>query len=248
MPCAKPRTFRGAVRSCKKCEYCLGIKRWFYRSRILAEFADHPRTWFVTLTLRRSLTDKVAYAIIQRWMKRVRKSMSGSSLRYACVAERGSKSTKRLHYHVVLHGPVGLTQRIIRRAWRGGISEATLVENGNDCSSYSTKMARYAVKGGKFRFSLAYGSRAMSAIWTNPMYQAVMDAFPGSRSVVRVHGVRLHRGVLPPEPDPWVYLIGGDLWKEAESCRPGPISRSKRRIPMKPERGDSTTQTGVRGA
>lgn len=197
MPCSDPKLVRGVERPCGKCRYCLSLKRWRYSARIAAETHVAPRTWFVTLTLRKAMSDQIGYKIVQRWIKRVR--AAGASLRYAAVAEHGSQATMRLHYHVVVHGAHSLTQRQLRSKWRGGISEATLVSSGDapTVARYSSKMARYATKdgGGRFRFSQGYGSRAFTSICSSPLIQKVLECFPGSS--VRVGGVNMPRRWVP---------------------------------------------------
>ena len=143
-----------------RCSYCRRLKKWYYSSRIVAECSVHEKSWFVTLTLRFKMTDGVGYKLVQRFLKRLRKK---DSVRYACVAEHGGKSTRRLHYHLVLHGGPYLTQRSIRKCWKGGISQAVLVGGGDalNVARYSSKLANYTSKGGRFRFSQAYGSSAM---------------------------------------------------------------------------------------
>lgn len=226
MPCPTPRTFKGYVVSCGVCPHCLNMKRWLYRSRILLEMSEAQKTWFVTLTLRRKMSDEVGYKIVQRWLKRVRKKMKGESLRYAAIAEHGSQATRRLHYHVVVHGPCSLTERTLRRSWRGGISEATLVSAGNAeaVARYSSKMSSYVVKGlgvSRFRFSLGYGSKVIQSVLSSPMLKAVSDAFPFSKvSAVRVHGSRVHPGLVHFNSTPVpVYADDPDLLAEIEDTR-----------------------------
>lgn len=197
MPCLSPLSFQGKDVPCGKCRFCLSLKRWRYSARISAECHWHPRTWFVTLTLRKKMSDKVGYLLVQRWLKRVR--ASGVSLRYAAVAEHGSQATMRLHYHVVVHGDHSLTQRQLRSKWRGGISQATLVTSGDaaNVARYSSKLARYVSKegSGRFRFSQGYGSRAVRNICLSPLVSTVLQAFPGSS--LRIGGINMPREMVP---------------------------------------------------
>lgn len=205
MACLSPQLVNGKeVPGCKgKCQSCRSLKRWRYSARIAAECYSHQRTWFCTLTLRKNMSDRVGYSLVQRWLKRVR--ASGVSLRYAAVAEHGSQMTKRLHYHVVVHGGPDLTQRRLRSKWRGGISEATLVRSGDAASvaRYSSKLARYVTKdgGSRFRFSQGYGSRALSDICSSPTISAVLRLFPGSS--VRVAGINMPRSMVPSMERIW---------------------------------------------
>lgn len=197
--CSDTREIRGNVVPCGRCEECLRQKRWVYSARMAAEIFTAPRSWFVTLTLRKNMTDAVGYRLVQRWLKRVRKGMS-DPIRYACVAEHGSQATRRLHYHVVLHGGQSLTQRSIRSRWRGGISEATEIRSGDaaNAARYSSKAARYTAKGNRFRFSQGYGSRALQKVYENEILQAVLDQWPDAR--LRVGGVNMPRRLLPTRP------------------------------------------------
>ncbi|AXH76115.1 MAG: replication initiator protein [Microviridae sp.] len=159
MPCSNVRQIRGNTVPCGSCRSCKKVKEWKIQSRILMEINQSEKSWFCTLTLRRNMTDALGYRLIQRWFKRIRKRMP---VRYACVAEHGSNSTMRLHYHAVVSGPQSLSYRILRNTWRGGFSEVTLISgNAKRAARYSAKTARYVTKAGaRFRFSQAYGSQA----------------------------------------------------------------------------------------
>lgn len=197
--CTDLKEVKGRLRACGKCPQCLERKRWIYSARIAAECFVHPRTWFVTLTLRKNMSDKTGYKLVQRWLKRVRKGLS-SPIRYACVAEHGSKATMRLHYHVVVHGELSLTQRSLRSKWRGGISQAKLVHFGDagNVGQYSSKMARYTAKGHRFRFSQGYGSRALTKVWENEILQACLAYWPDAR--VRLSGITMPFKLRPVVP------------------------------------------------
>lgn len=194
--CTDLKEVRGNVVPCGRCEACLQRKRWVYQARIVAEIFTAPRSWFVTLTLRRNMTDSVGYKLVQRYLKRLRKGYSGP-VRYACVAEHGGQATRRLHYHMVLHGDQSLTQRLIRSPWKGGISEATLIASGDAKAAgrYSSKAARYTAKGNRFRFSLGYGSRALTQVWQNEVLTEVLNLWPDAR--VRLAGVTMPRKLCP---------------------------------------------------
>lgn len=150
------------------------------------------------------MTDAVGYTLVQRWVKRLRKDPRFSrSLRYAAVAEHGGNATKRLHYHVVLHGPTSLTERAIRKKWRGGFSEATLVKSGDaqSVARYSAKVAGYMAKGTRFRFSQGYGSWAVGRIAGRTNLVEAMDALFSLGPVrVRIGGINLPWRMLPDVP------------------------------------------------
>jgi len=182
----------------------------------VCEVARAKKNWFVTLTLRRNMSDGVGYRFVQRWLKRLRKFVS---VRYACVAEHGLTRTMRLHYHVVLSGGPELTQRVIRSTWRGGISEATLIVSGaaGHAARYSSKMARYVTKGGaRFRFSQGYGSAALRELASRGLARKVCDVFPGAQ-VVRVAGVRLSRKLRSAADPPFVPTVVD--WDDVREAR-----------------------------
>lgn len=221
MTCSKPQIFRGKEVSCGRCQSCLerklSLKRWFVRSRITSEICVAPRSWFVTLTLRKSMSDQIGYRIVQRWLRRMRKAKFGP-LRYACVAEHGSRSTRRLHYHVVLHGPTTLTERRIRSMWRGGISEATLIRStdAQSVARYSSKAAGYTAKGGgRLRCSLGYGSQALVKLMNSEIVQEVRREFPEAR--VRLRGCLIPMGLLPEAP-PFRSRWSDELKRDAHQC------------------------------
>lgn len=208
MACETPQIFNGKeVPGCNgKCKFCRSIARWKVSARIACETAASPKNWFVTLTLRRSMSDAVGYLLVQRWLKRLRKRLgkkSASKLRYACVAEHGGSATKRLHYHLVVHGPTSLTERDIRKTWRGGFSEATLVASGDAprVARYSSKVANYVGKGSRFRFSQAYGSQALGLIAGRTNLVEAMDALYSLGPVrVRIGGINIPSRMLPDIP------------------------------------------------
>jgi hypothetical protein len=146
------------------------------------------------------MSDAMGYKLVQRWLKRLRKKMHPERVRYACVAEHGGSSTKRLHYHAVLHGPTWLTERVIRRTWRGGFSEATLVASGDArlVARYSSKVAGYTAKGSRFRFSQAYGSMALGLIDGRIKLGEVLgDLYSLGPVRVSIGGVNMPRRMLP---------------------------------------------------
>jgi hypothetical protein len=162
------------------------------------------------------MSDEIGYRLVQRWLKRVRKS-SKLQVRYACVAEHGGSATYRLHYHLVVHGPTSLTQRMLRSKWRGGISEASLVSgNAANVAQYTSKLAGYVTKGSsRFRFSAAYGSQAVNKIMRYTLVAAAYEHWPDAR--LRVGGVKLHYK-LQPHPVP-VWVPDPDLMAEIEDTR-----------------------------
>lgn len=236
MFCPSPREFKGRVIRCGKCKTCLAhsasVKRWVVKTRIVAEIGAAQRTWFVTLTLRKNMSDQLGYRLVQRWLKRLRKA-SSDPIRYACVAEHGSK-TGRLHYHVVLHGPISLTERTVRSKWRGGISQATLVgsTDARNVALYSSKVASYTAKGGRFRFSQGYGSRPIKRMMTNDIVQAVLAEWPKAR--IRIGGQLVPDRLQGPRPTGVSSRWSDDLKRDAHetyvAMKKG--EQGKRRLPL----------------
>jgi len=216
--CLNKLTVRGTEVSCGKCSQCLSLKRWIISARIAAEVVVADRAWFSTLTLRRNMSDALGYRLVQRWLKRVRKN-TGLKVRYACVAEHGSNATKRLHYHVVVCGPVTLSYRMLRDSWRGGYSEFTLVSSrAGNVARYSSKVAKYTAKGNRFRFSQGFGSQAVKRICEYDIVEAVRQAFGGGN--LRLDGVNVPARMHPPVT--FVTQFSSDehsLWKEETDYR-----------------------------
>lgn len=181
---------------CRKCSGCLSHRRWIWQSRVKAEIAISERTWFVTLTYK-TKTDQpeweISYDLVQKWLKRVRKH---HGLRYLCVAERGTKGTKRIHFHLLLHGANSLTQKAIRNVWHvsDGISHARLCQKRD--IEYITK---YATKDdGPVRASNAYGRYNQGAIASrNEILREIRRQFPkATLAGIKHDGTPLPRAIV----------------------------------------------------
>nr|QJB20217.1 MAG: replication initiator protein [Microvirus sp.] len=241
MSCSSPKEVRGVVVSCKKCPECSRFKAWLFTARCAAEISVAERTWFVTFTLRREMSDRIGYRLVQRFLKRLRAGTK-MRLRYACVAEFGAKGG-RLHYHLLVHGPAALTERLIRSKWRGGISEATLIRRSSPSAAagassawYLSKAARYLTKqSGRVRFSQAYGSSALKVVlshvlpslppdWLAAMYVGDMP--------LGICGVRIPRRYALSFLPPYDFSPGREILLECGSSSP---ARNVRRslIPLK---------------
>lgn len=179
------------------------------------------------------MSDKVGYRLIQRYLKRLRARYGKQigTVRYACVAELGSK-TGRLHYHLLMHAKSSLTERMVRSPWSGGISEATLVRKSSTSASagvssawYLTKAARYLTKASdvsRLRFSQGYGSQGLSKTISHfaprlgPIWSAALQVLD-LRIVVA--GVTLPRALLRLALPAYEFGFGSDLWREAEETK-----------------------------
>ena len=115
---------------CRKCVACLRVRRRAWYARMRAELELAPRTWFLTLTFADSDTAG-AYVEVQRFLKRLRKSLPRCALRYVAVLEAGDEGG-RLHWHMLLHCYAKVTKRMVQAQWsRVGFSGCKLATVGN---------------------------------------------------------------------------------------------------------------------
>lgn len=152
MICKKPFR-RGALAfGCGQCLPCRINKKRLWKHRLILESYMHKHSSFVTLTYKDdpvSLDPKDT----QDWLKRLRKAIYPSKVRYFLVGEYGDDKM-RPHYHAILFGvspcwyypgesrqDVWLRQRcncgacsLIRNTWGLGIT---------DCGSFSIASANY---------------------------------------------------------------------------------------------------------
>lgn len=134
MYCEKPRKivvkgeYRKAVRNnhsalfpCGKCINCRVNQANVWKGRIILEQTMHPDSCFVTLTFDDDHIPDPAHvdkAVLQDYVKRLRKIVAPTLFRYYGVGEFGDKSF-RPHYHIVLFGLSILEHRKqIREAWQ----------------------------------------------------------------------------------------------------------------------------------
>lgn len=110
MQCEAPFVMNGKAFACGKCQPCQFNKRRLWSHRIVLESHLHADNAFLTLTYadenlpvlpngRPTLVPKHA----QDWLKRIRKAVEPTKLRYFLVGEYGDE-TQRPHYHVALFG------------------------------------------------------------------------------------------------------------------------------------------------
>lgn len=145
---------------CRRCAKCLQFRQMKWRERALLEVEQSPRTWFVTLTfspvhlagvlseaalLKKGTeferTQVAAYRHVQRYFKRLRKSVR---FRYLAVYELGSK-TGRSHYHLLIHElDRPMPKSLLERLWLSNV-HARLIDKGprSGAASYITK---YTIK------------------------------------------------------------------------------------------------------
>lgn len=180
---------------CRKCSACLSYRRWIWISRIKAEIANHEKSWFMTFTHAPDgdVNWKDGYDLVQKYLKRLRKR---HRVRYLCVAERGTHGTKRIHYHMVLHGDNKLTYKAARQVWHlsDGISHARL------CQKRDVEyVAKYATKDDQpVRPSNAYGRANNGRIASeHPIIREIFKRFPNARMAGMKHdGTPLPRAIV----------------------------------------------------
>lgn len=193
----------GTVR-CWRCDGCRQLRAWLRGLKMQLEALGHDdRVWLATLTFKEETSDDVGYPEVQKWLKRVRKSLPASTrVRYTCVCELGSRN-RRLHYHLVVYTDASCTWRKLNQ-WSAGHAHFKLV-NGREAVRYVLK---YVGKGhGKVRSSVRLGAETMDRV--HQTVHPVLAAFPGS-VVVRVGACKvpreLQRDVKPVD-------IHDDEWK-----------------------------------
>lgn len=182
---APPGVFDTVVR-CRKCPACLRFTRAQWTTRAAAEMVQADRNWFGTLTVephRRYVCQARAAASwgpefgpghpqffqemwaelareCQLWLKRVRKSVPDSRLRFMLVAEPHSDGFP--HAHLLIHEVEGrVTYRQLRAAWHWGFSQFTVVRDPARARHYA---AKYIAKGpgARVRASIRYGAWRMA--------------------------------------------------------------------------------------
>lgn len=118
MLCRRPYTQGVRAYGCGSCMPCLIKRRKIWQHRIMLESLLHSDNCFVTLTYSdeevpkltgsSSLVDGSPMLTLEpmhltNWLKRLRKAISPSKIRYYAVGEYGDR-TWRPHYHVALFG------------------------------------------------------------------------------------------------------------------------------------------------
>jgi len=107
---------------CGKCAACLQNRRGEWTTRLKIELEDAKSAFFITLTYNE---DHLAYgeggpslvkSDLQKFLKRLRKSIEPHKIRYYAVGEYGTR-TARPHYHIILFNiPVNQIDNV-RQAW-----------------------------------------------------------------------------------------------------------------------------------
>ena len=107
---------------CGKCSACLQNRRGEWTTRLKIELEDATSAFFVTLTYNEDhLTfgdggPSLVKGELQKYLKRLRKSVEPHKIRYYAVGEYGTRTT-RPHYHIILFNlPINQIDNV-RKAW-----------------------------------------------------------------------------------------------------------------------------------
>lgn len=144
--CLYPQPLKQDVnrfRPCGSCMPCRIRKREEWTTRILLEMTSHCHNAFVTLTYSDSnlpTTGSVNKRALQLWLKRLRRFLEPTRIRYFACGEYGSR-TMRPHYHACLFGLPRESWDLIGKSWDLGfttVSELT-PERARYTAQYTTK-------------------------------------------------------------------------------------------------------------
>lgn len=110
MNCENPYIHGNSVHGCGRCLPCRINRRRIWKHRIILESLLHGSSSFLTLTYSDDSIPTTARGIqtleprhLRDWLKRFRKAIEPSRIRYYSVGEYGD-DTWRPHYHAVLFG------------------------------------------------------------------------------------------------------------------------------------------------
>lgn len=212
-PCLSPKALpNGASVPCKCCAACRDYERWLVERRIEQEMLASDQTLFLTLTLR-SLKD-LSHDPVADLVRAVRKRYGRWwGIRFCDVLERGSKGTKRPHWHVLLHfkalpsetPPKKVLQKVIKKLWKLGHRTAKWAD-----VAAAKYVAKYVAKDrfftaersatGRvlrtFHASIAYGSRPLRDV-VGAMPFLEMRAFARDYVYSRGPAVYVNGGRVP---------------------------------------------------
>lgn len=150
MRCEKLATRKdGFTFPCGQCASCRINRKRDWQARLLLEAAVSKFSMFVTLTIGVDDAHKDSYCtyldkgVVQRFLKRLRKSLPAGSLRYLVVGEYGTKFG-RAHYHALMFSSVPLGKDVVAKAWaQGSIDIGDVQQESIDyCLAYVLKSSK----------------------------------------------------------------------------------------------------------
>lgn len=120
---SKPPVSRIYEVPCGRCFSCRRARAREWSIRLIHELSVSPDACFVTLTYDEdSCPDFVSKSELQKFVKRLRKSLPRQSLKYYAIGDYGDQ-TARPHYHLILYGlsySDPRTAYFIAKAWPFG--------------------------------------------------------------------------------------------------------------------------------
>lgn len=129
MLCKKPYMLGVLPCGCGQCLPCRINRRRLWTHRMILESATHVGSCFVTLTYNDSnlpFGSSVVPKDVQDWLKRLRKAIYPSKIRFFLVGEYGD-NTQRPHYHAAIFGLDQLIgggengqQGLVQKTWGKG--------------------------------------------------------------------------------------------------------------------------------
>lgn len=134
MDCRSPATIGSVAFPCGRCIPCRVRKKRTWQNRLALETLVHAETAFVTLTYNdENLPEdgNVSPREVQLWLKKLRKRVTGRTIRFFAVGEYGGQSF-RPHYHAILYGMPGCVRGQSRLRFPGD----------RECGCYSCNVVR----------------------------------------------------------------------------------------------------------
>lgn len=121
MSCIRPLWLRdkGILAPCGQCPSCRAKRATSWSVRLAHEVAYHERSCFVTLTINDSHmppNGSLEKKRLQKFFKRLRKSLCDRKIKYYACGEYGEKSL-RAHYHAIIFGLGIKDKELIESAW-----------------------------------------------------------------------------------------------------------------------------------
>jgi len=167
--------------------------------RAQLQTAAHPRTILLRFSFRFKTPEPAAYAEFQKFMKRLRAKQKTTEFSYLCVVEYGTKGTKRLHLHALIHCPKAVTIRSIRSHWKAGQTHGKLADR--EASRYVCKyLFKDQLMNHRVRCSQKYG-QPPERIIDNETIHEILAHFPKAtvKRVASSDGSAIPRKLIKPQ-------------------------------------------------